>query len=314
MKSGITLAAALLLASGAGSGAQERLYEIGDTVRIGGGVGYTFINADEFVYDTSGNRISHLLWESRSPAVNAKVEADLSSGWSLRAGATFAFSGMSMMRDYDWVPPYLVSYDFDDWTHRSEHRDTRLAHYFSGDIAVGKNLSLGPAAAINLHGGVSYTNVKWDAYGGTYVYSETGYRANIGRFPDGPGISFQQRYPGVFLGASLAARRGAWTFSGQVRGGASIGASDTDHHWMTGTRFEDRYGVTPFATAAARVDYAVSDRTSLFLGGDFQQFFRVIGDTTEHRISTGDPYKTTINSAGMALRSITVSGGFRMAF
>src|SRR5690606_23091651 len=131
-----------------------------------------------------------------------------------------------------------------------QHPGTQLAHYFAGDIALGKDMALGKAATLNLHGGLSYTDVRWNGYGGPYIYSDTGYRADTGTFPEGvPGISFQQRYPGVSLGASLAARHGPWTFSGQARGGVSVRASGTDHHWMRDMRFEDTYGLVPFVTA-----------------------------------------------------------------
>jgi outer membrane protease len=308
--------AALIVIQGAQhAAAEEQFYEISDTVRIGGGAGYTFINSDEIVYDGAGDRISHLLWQSQAPVVTGSIEAEFANGWTLRAGGSFAAAGNSHMEDYDWLDPYFVSYDFDDWTHRSVHPDTRLAHYFSGDIAVGRDLPLGPAATLNLHAGLKYTDVRWNAYGGSFVYSITGYRADTFSVPDGtPGISFQQRYPGIFLGASLAARHGPWSFSGQARGGVSIRATDTDHHWARDLRFEERYGAIPFVTAAARVDYAFNDRTSVFLGGDFQQYFHAVGDSTIYDIPTGAQGPTSMQAAGMTLRAISVSGGFRMKF
>jgi len=312
----ICAAAALLVIQGIPHAiADEQFFEVNDTVRIGGGVGYAFINSDEIVYDANGDRISHLLWESQAPMVSGKVEADFANGWTLRAGGSFAFAGSSHMQDNDWFGPYFVSYDFNDWTHRSEHPDTRLQHYFSGDIAVGKDLPLGSAATLNLHAGLKYTDVKWSAYGGTYTYSVTGYRADTGSFLNGsPGITFQQRYPGVFLGASFAAHEGPWTLSGQARGGVSIKATDTDHHWMRDLRFEETYGAIPFVSAAARVDYAVNDQASLFLGGDYEQYFHAVGDTTVYSIASGAQGPTYTKGAGMTLKAISVSGGFRMKF
>lgn len=307
--------AALLLPLAGPALAEEQFFEVSDTIRIGGGASYVFVNSDEIVYDDDGNRISHLFWESRAPAVNGRIEADFANGWTLRAGATFAFAGSSRMADYDWIGAYFVSYDFDDWTHRSQHPDTRLGHYFSGDLAVGKDLPLAEAATLNLHAGVKYTDVRWNSFGGTYVYSQTGYRADTGSFPAGePAISFQQRYPGIFLGASLAAQAGPWSLSAQARGGVSIKATDTDHHWMRDLRFEETYGAIPFASAALQVDYAVNDKASLFLGGSYEQHFHAIGDSTTYDIDSGAQGSTSVDSAGMTLRAISVSGGFRMAF
>lgn len=294
--------------------AQEQFFEVEEAVRVSGGIGYSFIKGDEIVYDGAGNRISHLIWESQSPTVNATVQAEFANSWSLRAGGTVATFGNSHMEDYDWIDPFRMSYEFDDWTHRSVHPDTVLHHYFSGDIAVGRDVPVGNAV-FNLHGGVKYTSVHWTAYGGSYVYSNTGFRADTGSFADGvPGISFQQRYPGVFLGADLEASQGRWSFSGQLRGGVSIRASDTDHHWMRDLRFEERYGAIPFTTAAARVDYAFNDSATIFLAGNYEQYFHAIGDMTMYAISSGAQGPTLQNAAGMGLRAITVSGGLKAKF
>lgn len=52
------------------------------------------------------------------------------------------------------------------------------------------------ATVINLHGGFKYTNMKWKAYGGSYIYSGDGFgfREDRGKFPDGePVIDYEQR-------------------------------------------------------------------------------------------------------------------------
>ena len=180
--------------------AQDQLFEINDDVSLSVGAGYSFIKGDEIVYD-GDDRISHLIWESKSPTVTGGLDVEFASGWTLRAGGAVAVRGDSHMEDYDWLEPFRTSFDFEDWTHQSVHPDTRLHHYFTGDLAVGKDIRLG-AATLNLHGGIKYTSVHWTAYGGTYTYSVAGFRDQSGGFPDGErGISFQQRYPGVFLGA-----------------------------------------------------------------------------------------------------------------
>src|SRR5690606_41940082 len=121
--------------------------------------------------------------------------------------------------------------------------------------------------------------------------------------------------PGAVLGAAPAARAGPWSFSGQARGGVANRATDADRQWARDLRFEERYGAMPFVTAAARVDYAFDDRTSVFLGGEFQQYFHAIGDSTMYDIPTGDQLgPTSPDSAGMTLRAISVSAGFRMKF
>jgi len=296
------------------SRAQEQTFEIGETVRISGGLGYSFINSDEIVYDGAGNRISHLFWETQAPTLSAALQADFANNWSLRVAGRVAVSGSSHMEDYDWIGPFFRSYDFSDWTHRSIHTDTRLHHYFSGDVALGRDIALG-GAVLNLNGGLKYTSVHWTAYGGTFVYSDTGFRADTATFPAGGRvISFLQRYPALFVGADLSASAGRFTFAGQVRGGVAIGATDTDYHWLRDLRFEERYGAIPFASVTARVEYAFNPGSSLFLSGSLDQYFHALGDSTTYAISTGAPGSTSPNAAGMTLRAITVTAGLKARF
>jgi outer membrane protease len=314
-----TLTAALLCTAAPAALAEDmngsvNTLELGSRFGLSGGIGYSFIRGDEIVFDGAGNRISHLIWESQSPTLTLAAKAELGNHWSLRANGAFAFSGNSHMQDYDWFGPFFVSYDFNDWTHRSVHPDTRLHNYFTGDLAIGRDIAVGNAI-FNLNGGFKYTSVNWTAYGGSFDYSVFGFRDISGVFPNGmAGISFQQRYPGLFLGVDLEATRGRWSFSGQLRGGVSIGATDTDHHWLRDLRFEERYGAIPFAAAAARLDYAVRDNVSLFLSGNFERYFQTTGDTTVFDIPSGVQLATFQNGAAMALRTITVSAGLKAKF
>lgn len=71
---------------------------------------------------------------------------------------------------------------------------------------------------------------------------------------------------------------GAWTFIGLVRAGASVGATDTDHHWWRNIRFEEKYGPIPFWNLGAEAAYQVNDGTQITLGVDIERFFRKEGD------------------------------------
>ena len=58
----------------------------------------------------------------------------------------------------------------------------------------------------------------------------------------------------------------------------------------------------------------MNDQASLFLGGDYEQYFHAVGDTTVYSIASGAQGPTYTKGAGMTLKAISVSGGFRMKF
>jgi outer membrane protease len=279
-----------------------------------GGIGYAFLKGDEIVYDDVGNRISHLIWESDAPVLTARFKANIKGNWTVSGGATIGFSGNSHMEDYDWLDA-SPSYAFGDWSHRSVHPDTDLDRYLNLDIAAGYDFILNEMTMVNLQGGFKYTNVKWTAFGGSFVYSDAGFRDWVGDFPDGErGITFEQRYPGVFLGAEATAKNGAWAFTGLVRGGFTFNASDTDHHWMRDLRFEEDYSAIPFVSLGAQVDYAVTESASVFLAGNYDHYFKKKGDTTIYDIPTGTEGPTFQDGAGMKFSSFTISAGVKIAF
>ncbi|WP_404934413.1 omptin family outer membrane protease [Nitratireductor sp. L15S-10] len=293
--------------------AQVVLSDSGDITFIGG-VGYTFLQAEEIVYDTAGNRISALYWESEAPVITGTLEARFAGPWTLKASATVGFSGDSRMEDYDWLDA-APSYTFNDWSDRSIHPQTELDHYFTGDIAFGRDFEIRDTVILNLHGGFKYTDVKWTSYGGSYVYSEAGFRDDIGSFPDNVrGISYQQQFPGVFLGAEATTRHNGWTLALQARGGLNFEVRDEDHHWQRDLRFREDFGMLPFVSLSGRMEYSLTENTNLFLAGTFEQHFSKIGDGRIYEIASGAPVEAFQDGAGLEFRSVTLSGGFRVEF
>ncbi|MFD9901262.1 omptin family outer membrane protease [Mesorhizobium sp. NPDC059025] len=199
------------------------------------------------------------------PVVTGRIASEVTDHWKVTTSPAVGLSGNSHMEDYEWLD-LSPSPDFADWDHLSVHPDTYLDRYLNVDFAIGRDFALNDSLSINIHGGVKYTNTKWTAHGGSFIYSEGSFRDTMGSFPDGERVAtFEQRYPGLFLGAAATALQGDWTFAGLIRGGATINASDTDHHWIHGIRFERDYSAIPFLSLGARADYAFNDRITVFL-------------------------------------------------
>lgn len=281
-----------------------------------GGVGYTSLRADEFVYDADGKKISQLVWTSNAPVITAAAKVIFENDFTLSGNLVVGLTGNSYMKDYDWIEKPSAGYKPDDWSHRSLHSDTQLDRYWTADIALGRNFQVNEASTINLHGGFKYTNVKWSAYGGSYIYSSEGnFRDRTGNFPDGEaGISYEQTYPAAFLGAEATTTVEKWSFSAQLRGGLAFRSNDEDHHWMRNLRFVEKYENTPFISLGARAEYAATERVAVFLSGNLDQYFHKTGDTEIYNIDNGEPRGFYPDGAGMKFRSWFISGGVKYKF
>lgn len=281
-----------------------------------GGVGYTSLRGDEFVYGKNGKKVSHLIWKSDAPVLTATAKAIFDNDWTLSGNLVVGLTGNSKMADYDWVVQPPAGYSPNAWSDRSFSPDTTLDRYWTADIAVGHNFNISETTILNLHGGFKYTNVKWSAYGGSYIYSNHGgFRNDVGKFPDGErGITYEQTYPAAFLGLEATKVIEQWSFSALARGGLSFTSKDEDHHWMTGARYTEEFKNTPFISLGARAEYAVTQKATFFLAGNFERYFNKVGDTKVYDIVSGEKLKFIPDGAGMKFQSWSVTGGFKYRF
>lgn len=272
-------------------------------------IGYGHIEADERIFN-GGDLISHLTWTAEVPMATVAVHGDVAAGWVLTGSMTTALGDGAYMSDFDWLASGT-----DNWSHRSLHRDTRLNHYIDADVAVGRDTA-GPAGTtLNLHGGIRYNDVEWDARGGSLIYSIDGFRDYSAHLPDGQTVvTYRQRQVSLFAGVEADRQFGNWTVTGRVRGGVGINPRDTDHHWLRDLRFDRSYDAMPFIDLAARVDYRLTDRTLAFVQARHVRHDDRRGDSRYSQIESGEGTGSASGNAGTGLSmtqlSLGVSHGF----
>jgi outer membrane protease len=216
------------------------------------------------------------------------------------------------MEDYDWLVPAT---SFDQWTHRSQHPDTRLDHFFSGEAALGYELANSGDARVRLQTGFKYTDVQWSAYGGSYIYSDNGFRDKVGNFADGePGITYRQQLPELFIGVDGDQTYGNLRVGGLLRGGITAFASATDNHWMRDLLFEDQFRVAPTFTAGLDLNYALGPMAEIFIAGRYDRAFTMRGRTEVFNTNTGALVSANDDAAGGDLQSVEITTGLKGRF
>ncbi|MBD8066643.1 omptin family outer membrane protease [Devosia sp. PTR5] len=282
-----------------------------ETITLRGSIGAMYLRGDEYVFN--GDRtLSQLIWESKVPVLRGGADLALGGGFSVSASGAVAGFGSSYMEDYDW---FIATDNFDDWTHRSQHPDTRLDHYISLELTGGYEVARTDTAFVRAHAGARYTDLQWAAFGGSYIYSSnTGFRDTSGSFADGdPGITYRQQLPELFVGVDGEERYGRFTLGGLLRGGLIVGAVATDDHWMRDLRFTDSLYAMPSIEVGLSAGYAMSDHVDVTLGGNFRQIFQQRGDTKAYNTVTGAT-DTYTNAAGASLRSVDITAGLTGRF
>jgi len=286
-------------------------------VTVTGGIGLVVLEANEFVYDGIGSdtRLSQLIWQSTAPMLSAGLEVGTPEGWTVSAKAQVAMSGDSYMEDYDWIAPYATGTGDDDWSDRSQHEDTNLDWYFNGSLLVGYNLPVADGMKVNVNAGLKYTDVQWAAYGGSYVYSDSGYHDAVGDFPDGePGITYRQTFPAAVIGIDGEVTDGAWTVAGSAHAGVTLYAQGDDRHWMRDLNFIDNLESAPLVSVEGSVGYELAEGMQVFVAGSAEQIFTARASTDVYDIPTGDYLGSDIDQAGGDLFAASLSVGIKGSF
>ena len=259
--------------------------------------------ANEIVWDGDW-RLSHLIWETTAPTIVFGLNLGVHR-FTIAGEFGFAFGGDSHMVDYDWLEPYVVANGPDDWTDRSIHPDTQLGHYFFGRFALGYDVVQSTYFTVNAHVGASYTDVFWNAYGGSYIYSVGGFRDTSGDFPDGElGISYRQQLPTIFGGVDINADFGTWGFGLTADVGMTIHALGTDDHWLRDLRFYDALYPGPTLLLVGRIEREFSHGVTLFAEGELFKVFEVRADTTIIDTTIPAPVDFIPDGAGADFRAI----------
>jgi omptin len=277
---------------------------------LAGDLGLMNIDAGEFVYDGE-DRLSQLDWESRGVVVfSVEAEAELKSDYLLKANFGAGMDGDSTMTDYDWLDAGTS-----DWTDRSLHPDTRLEHYVNGSLELHKRMWGDDDTDLHLGAGFKYTDLKWGAYGGSYVFSSAGgFRDVVGSFDeDERVISYRMQVPVTYASISATQEIGQLTLVGNLKAGLSLGIDGTDDHWMRDLRFYDRMHAAPMIGLDVTASYAMAENFSLHLGGAFEKIFEAGGDT-----ETVDYAQGTVSGpesgAGASFRSMSFTFGVSRQF
>jgi len=308
--------ATLLALSGsamaAGYDAPQLIFSSPDrTVNLSGGIGYSWIRADEKVY-FEGYRLSHLIWTSQTPVFTAAMSINPLADLTIDAKTRIGFLATSRMEDYDWFGPFFKSFAFDDWTHRSMHEVVDLERFVTADIALGYNLNLNNSDTINLNGGFKYLNVKFNGSEGTSTYSISGFRADVSTFASGlRGISYEVRLPAFFAGTKWTHEFSGFSISAAGRLGTTFGARDIDMHWLRDRLSTSQLNNAPFVELNADLNYHLAKNLQFVSSVAFERYFEMTGDDF-----ITFPTETLMNFGGRGVRfgSLSLSFGIKSSF
>lgn len=119
-----------------------------------------------------GTKLSQLDWSIEHAFVVGGRATVRPVDWlSIRARGWMSVDGQGKLDDYDWMAGYRGP---DSWSHWSTHPDTRLKRAWQGDLSVAGWFWQQGGLSLSAIAGYRTLTTKWEARGGSYVYSVAG--------------------------------------------------------------------------------------------------------------------------------------------
>jgi outer membrane protease len=276
--------------------------------------GYLTGMSRELVYNVpgDGSKLSQLNWQVDHAFVLGGALGFRPWDWlALRARGWAHVSSDNAMDDFDWL---LGFNGFGSWSDFSHHDDTRLAKAFQVDVSASARLFESGPVSINALAGYRFLTMKWEAYGGRFVYSLEGFRDDIGFFPDGElQIAYQQWWHAPYLGLGVTYRAGPLTVTAEVVGTPLARARDEDLH-VDIALFQEKFSPSSMAAVALSAEIAMSQQLSLVGRVEAERFYEAEGSTSVFNFNPPLFEFFPKPSAGADHQSLLVSLGVKGRF
>jgi len=321
------LFAAVLVADGASAqhvtphrSADTSLSIGGIPLALHGSIGVLNGESREIVYETTGNtcspygaspagwKCSELIWKlDNVPMAGAGITARPFSWLAVSVDGWINISDdHGTMDDFDWLGyPFGIT----DWDHHSHHEDTQVSDLYMLDLNVEASVISTRHFSLAGIAGYKRDHFAWDAYGGTFVYSDIGggycFRCFTGTFT-GLGISYQQDFQTPYLGIAAAANLGRLQLDARVMGSDWVDAKDKDvHHQRStaGLTFIEDFEQGRMIAVDAGANYLLTDNLSVGALYHYQDYSEVKGSTTIIDNATGASAFTPGDAAGASHES-----------
>ena len=288
----------------------------GFSFSVGSSVGLVEGTASELVYYYPYGqkfKLSELTWDLKGVVVGGLHGSVGFSRWlRFNLGVWSALNegnGTMVDRDWKYAPGVAVSLEPSDqnWTHESRHPDTSLDKGTMVDLNLSV-LAL-PAGPFSLRGVVGYKHDTWNwsARGGTYIYTDEGFRDTTGAIPDSwEVITYEQQYsiPYIGLGASWAWP--VFQLESHLLYSPLVSASDSDYHALRGVLFEGDFSRGTYVGLGLNATWAFARHWVATLGVEYESLSDLTGDVT---IRGAEGYGFYEDGGGVAVNALLFSLG-----
>lgn len=280
---------------------------------VGVGAGYLTGESHEMVYwaEYDNYKASELIWKIDSLYMaNVNATVTIAEDWFIHFDGWFKVAdGDGTMDDYDWL---VMGADWSDWSH---HEDTDVTAASTIDISAGWKAINNEKVSLSGLLGYKRDNFAWESYGGSYIYSEYGYRDSTGNFADGePGIGYEQTFWSVYIGVGLdVAFNEMFSLSSRLIYSPLVQGEAVDHHYQRNLVTYDDFNDGNMLAFDITATVNITENLGVELGYSYLYYDEMQGDSDWHYNDEGI-VATAYDGAGADHNSSLISIGLRYSF
>jgi plasminogen activator len=230
--------------------------------------------------EEGGRTASELVWDISSVTMFG-IGASVRPLNRLNINADFWFNlgeGGGHLIDYDWLEQGK------DWTHRSIHENTDVTKAQIYDINVEVTMfSSGTVTCIGI-AGYRHDIFEWEARGGSYIYSDNGFRNSSGTFPPNVhGITYEQSFNAPYLGIGVKGDFDSFQITARVTGSTFAGGKATDQHFRHYLITHDNFSrENTWWALAFGFTYPINKAMAIRASYSYERYDTMKGDTEWH--------------------------------
>jgi plasminogen activator len=258
--------------------------------------------AKELVYD-NGYKLSQLNWTLDNVFMLGAGVSIKPLSW-LRFNGNIWFlpgDGDGTMDDYDWR---LEGYDWTDWSH---HTNVSVKEGIMFDINAELTFLRFNETSVFGIVGYKHDHWKWEARGGTFIYSSYYLRDTYFTLPDDElGITYEQTYDLPYIGIGFHANLDPVTLDGRFIGSTLVSADDKDTHHLRNIYFTDDFDSGHMFGIDFACTYNFTPHIAATAAFQYQRYEEITGDASALYMDSGQKY-TWKDGAGISFESTLIS-------
>lgn len=261
----------------------------------------------------SENSLSKLIWDFESVYLGGFGFSVQKQWVAIHGDLWFGLSdGDGVMDDYDWI---MDGPSWSDWSH---HDDTTVTDARIFDISAEffiPRLST-DNLIFSLFLGFKYDFLKFEARGGSYIYSTTTYRDTTGVFSSGQlGITYEQTFKTPYIGVGLRGKIDNFELFGRFIGSTLAQADTDDIHHLRNMNISTKAKDGNMISFDLGASYKFLQHYSVELGYNHTSYDSLKGDAQYSTVVDGAHNLIEYVDAGMMdLETSTFSLNFNYSF